>query len=109
MKLAFAAAVLASVFASAHFAQTVAEGYLSNPIRVVVPSPPSGRPDLIMRMLGPKISASMGQQLVVDNRPGAGGVVGSNAVAKSQPDGYTWLFYHRLAHQQAAVQQECAV
>lgn len=92
MKLAFAAAVLASVFASAHSAQTVAEGYPSKPIRVVVPSTPGGPPDLIMRMLGPKISASMGQQLVVDNRPGAGGVVGSNTVAKSQPDGYTWLF-----------------
>ena len=92
MKLAFAAAVLASVFASAHSAQTVAEGYPSKPIRVVVPSTPGGPPDLIMRMLGPKISASMGQQLVVDNRPGAGGVMGSNTVAKSEPDGYTWLF-----------------
>jgi tripartite-type tricarboxylate transporter receptor subunit TctC len=45
-----------------------------------------------MRMLAPKMSASIGQQLVIDNRPGAGGVVGSNTVAKSPPDGYTWLF-----------------
>ena len=73
-------------------AQPLSADYPNKPIRVVVPSPPGGPPDLIMRMLAPKMTASMGQQLVVDNRPGAGGVVGSNTVAKSQPDGYTWLF-----------------
>ena len=73
-------------------AQPVARNYPDKPIRVIVPSPPGGPPDLIMRMLAPKIGASMGQTLVVDNRPGAGGIVGSNTVAKSPPDGYTWLF-----------------
>lgn len=59
---------------------------------MVVPSPPGGPPDLIVRALAPGMTASMGQQLVVDNRPGAGGIVGSSLVARAQPDGYTWLF-----------------
>jgi tripartite-type tricarboxylate transporter receptor subunit TctC len=57
-----------------------------------VPSPPGGPPDLIIRMLMPKLSAGLGQPLVIDNRAGAGGIVGSAVVAKSPPDGYTWLF-----------------
>ena len=85
------AAALATAMA-AFGATPLPKDYPSKPIRVVVPSPPGGPPDLIMRMLGPKMSGSMGQQLVIDNRPGAGGVVGSNTVAKSPPDGYTWLF-----------------
>ena len=74
------------------WAQPVAKDYPNKPIRVIVPSPPGGPPDLIMRMLAPKLSASLGQQLVIDNRAGAGGIVGSAVVAKSPPDGYTWLF-----------------
>ena len=73
-------------------AQPVPKDYPNKPIRVVVPSPPGGPPDLIIRMLAPKLSAVLGQQLVIDNRAGAGGVVGSNFVAKASPDGYTWLF-----------------
>jgi len=80
------------VACAASAARPVASDYPSKPIRVVVPSPPGGPPDLIMRMLAPKMSVSMGQQLVIDNRPGAGGVVGSNTVAKAPADGYTWLF-----------------
>jgi tripartite-type tricarboxylate transporter receptor subunit TctC len=84
-------AVLWAVSASLS-AQPVPKDYPNKPIRVVVPSPPGGPPDLIIRMLTPKLSASMGQQLVVDNRAGAGGVVGSATVSKAPPDGYTWLF-----------------
>ncbi len=73
-------------------AQAVPKDYPNKPIRVIVPSPAGGPPDLIMRMLAPRMSVSMGQQLVIDNRAGAGGIVGSNVVAKSAPDGYTWLF-----------------
>src|SRR3954451_14551178 len=61
----------------------------SKPIRVVVPSPPGGPPDLIIRMLAPKMN--LGQPLVVENRAGAGGIVGTAYVAKTPPDGYTWL------------------
>lgn len=80
------------VAAPAQSAQPLPADYPSKPIRVVVPSPPGGPPDHIIRMLAPKMSASLGQQLVVDNRPGAGGVVGTATVSKAQPDGYTWLF-----------------
>lgn len=66
--------------------------YPSKPIRVVVPSPPGGPPDLIMRMLAPKLSESLGQTVIVENRLGAGGLVGTAYVAKLPPDGYTWLF-----------------
>ncbi len=66
--------------------------YPNKPIRVIVPSPAGGPPDLVMRMLQPYYSASFGQTLVLDNRAGAGGVVGSATVAKAAPDGYTWLF-----------------
>ena len=73
-------------------AQPLPKDYPNKPIRVIVPSPAGGPPDLVMRMLLPYYSASMGQSLVLDNRPGAGGVVGSATVAKGAPDGYTWLF-----------------
>lgn len=73
-------------------AQPLPKDYPNKPIRVVVPSPPGGPPDLIMRMLIPKLSAALGQPLVLDNRAGAGGIVGTAFVAKSPPDGYTWLF-----------------
>jgi tripartite-type tricarboxylate transporter receptor subunit TctC len=67
-------------------------GFPNKPIHVVVPSPPAGPPDLIMRLLAPKLSAALGQPVVVENRAGAGGIVGTAYVAKQPPDGYTWLF-----------------
>jgi tripartite-type tricarboxylate transporter receptor subunit TctC len=73
-------------------AQPLPKDYPNKPIRIVVPSPPGGPPDLIIRMLAPKMSAGLGQPLVVENRPGAGGIVGTAYVAKTPPDGYTWLF-----------------
>jgi tripartite-type tricarboxylate transporter receptor subunit TctC len=77
--------------APAFAAEKVAKDYPNKPIRVIVPSPAGGPPDLVMRMLLPYYIASMGQTLVIDNRSGAGGVVGSATVAKGVPDGYTWL------------------
>lgn len=85
------AAALCGISSSAP-AQPLPKDYPNKPIRVVVPSPPGGPPDLIMRMLVPKLSAGLGQPLVLDNRAGAGGIVGTAFVAKSPPDGYTWLF-----------------
>ena len=64
----------------------------SKPIQVIVPSTAGGPPDLIIRLLGPKIAGSMGQPVVVENRAGAGGIVGTAYVARQPADGYTWLF-----------------
>ncbi len=72
-------------------APALAQPYPHKPIRVVVPSPPGGPPDLLIRMLAPKMSAALGQPLVVENRAGAGGIVGTAYAAKTAPDGYTWL------------------
>lgn len=64
----------------------------TRPIRVVVPSPPGGPPDLILRAIAPKMSATLGQPIVTENRAGGGGLVGTAYVARQPADGHTWLF-----------------
>jgi len=66
-----------------------AEAYPAKPVRMVVPFPPGAASDFLARVLGQKLSELYGQQVVIDNRPGAGGIVGSTLVAKGAPDGYT--------------------
>ena len=66
-----------------------AQGYPSKPIRLVVPFPPAGATDILSRELARQLSDRFKQQVIVDNRPGAGGTLGSDIVAKSAPDGYT--------------------
>jgi len=68
-----------------------AEAYPAKPVRFVVPFPPGGS-DTVARILGQKLSASMGQPVIIDNRPGAGGLLGAAIAAKAAPDGYTMLF-----------------
>jgi tripartite-type tricarboxylate transporter receptor subunit TctC len=68
-----------------------AAGFPARPIRVIVPFSPGGQPDIFARLIGQKMSESLGQQIVVDNRAGAGGLVGSRLVAEASPDGYTLL------------------
>jgi tripartite-type tricarboxylate transporter receptor subunit TctC len=82
-----AAALVLSCFAVAASAQ----GYPNKPIKLVVPWPPGQATDLSARLVAQKIAESLGQPLVIDNRPGAGGVIGSEVVAKSAADGYTLL------------------
>ena len=78
--LAFALATSAAIAA-----------YPEKPLRVVVPFAPGGGTDLIARTLGAGISKELGQPVVIDNKPGGGTIIGTDAVAKSPPDGYTVL------------------
>jgi tripartite-type tricarboxylate transporter receptor subunit TctC len=66
--------------------------YPSRPVRIVVPSPPAGGTDIIARALAQYFSTVMGQQFFVENRPGAGNMIGIESVARAAPDGYTLLF-----------------
>ena len=68
-----------------------AQTYPAKPIRFVVPYPPGGPLDAIARLLGQKVAESVKQPVIVDNKPGAGGNIGADAVAKSPPDGFTIL------------------
>jgi len=77
-------AVLGSVPAAA-------QNYPSRPIRFVVPLAPAGAGDIVARTVAAKLSESWGQQIVIDNRPGANTIIGTDLVAKAKPDGYTWL------------------
>ena len=65
------------------------QAYPAKPIRVIVPFPPAGAADLLTRTIGQKLGESWGKQLIVDNRPGAGGNLGLELAAKAPPDGYT--------------------
>ncbi|MBI3936456.1 MAG: tripartite tricarboxylate transporter substrate binding protein [Betaproteobacteria bacterium] len=68
-----------------------AQGYPAKPVRMIVPSTPGGSVDTLARIVAQKMTASLGQQVVVENRAGSGGVIGTEIAAKSAPDGYTLL------------------
>jgi tripartite-type tricarboxylate transporter receptor subunit TctC len=82
-----------ALVAAALFAATTAHGqtYPTRPIRYLVPFPAGGTTDILGRVIGQKLSEAWGQPVLIDNRPGAGGSVGSDVAAKAPPDGYTLL------------------
>jgi tripartite-type tricarboxylate transporter receptor subunit TctC len=70
-------------------ASIAADPYPSRPVKVIIPAPPGGGSDISARMLAKLIAPSMGQQWIIDNRPGAAGIIAAELVAKAEPDGYT--------------------
>jgi tripartite-type tricarboxylate transporter receptor subunit TctC len=86
LKAAAAGPLLAAVPAAAPRAQE-----FTQTIRVVVPNAPGGTSDILARLIAPPLGRALGQSVVVENRAGAGGNIGADAVAKSRPDGHTML------------------
>src|SRR5688500_10067869 len=83
--IALTCVILAPAIAAA------AEPYPSRPVRFIVPFPPGGGNDIVGRIVAVKLAEGLGQQVVVDNRGGAGGTIGTDITAKAPPDGYTML------------------
>jgi len=67
-----------------------AQNFPTKPVRIVVPFPPGGGVDIVARVVGPKLAAQYGQQVIVENRAGAAGIIGTEYTARAAPDGYTW-------------------
>src|SRR5437868_11578677 len=86
LALQFLSVVLLAGFAAPASAQT-----FTHPIRLIVPFPAGGSNDVMARIISPHLEQALGQTVIVDNRPAAGGIVGSDAVAKAPPDGHTLL------------------
>jgi len=90
VRFAFRATAAAALSLCAFVAQ--AQAWPSKPVHFVVPFPPGGSVDPLARMLGARLVDSLGQQIIVENKPGASGSIGTAFVAKSPPDGYTYVF-----------------
>ena len=84
-------AALSILFASPVVRPAVAQDYPSRTISLIVPYAPGGSASTAARSIADKMSVTLGQQIIIDNRPGAGGAVATRAVARSEPDGYTLL------------------
>src|SRR3954470_3247630 len=83
------ATFMAVVFAAS--SSVFAQQFPTKPIRMIVPFAPGGNTDIIARVFAPKMGEILGQQIIIDNRGGAGSTIGTEAVARAAPDGYTLL------------------
>src|SRR5678816_3294426 len=84
---------LASLFIAAFLVQPAqAQNWPQRPVTFVVSQSAGASPDVMARMIATKLSAILGQTVVIENKPGAGNVIGAQAVARSAPDGYTFFF-----------------
>ena len=91
MRIAAALLACAALSAAQPAPSIAQDAYPSRPVRVVIPYPPGGSTDGLARLIFPRMVESLGQQIVIDNRGGAGGIIGTSLVAKAAPDGYTLL------------------
>lgn len=97
MKVILHAMVVGLGLVSCVPAAVLAQAYPAKAVRVIIPWPPGGSNDIVGRLVMQKMSENLGQQFVIDNRGGAAGVIGADAVAKSPPDGYT-IMVHSTTH-----------
>jgi len=95
---AFIVAAILPVFTGQANAESAAEAYPNAPIRLIVPWPPGGGSDNLMRVLSPKLSDALGQSVVIENRPGAAGNIGAAAGARAPADGYTLIAAYSGTH-----------
>ena len=93
-----AALSVAPLIAAGADAPSTSSGFPARPVRIVVPQAPGGASDALARIMGQKLGERWRQQVVVDNRPGAGGIIGTDIVAKAAPDGYNLLLAYDGTH-----------
>src|ERR1700674_1265912 len=87
-----------AVLAAIGIAPALAQNYPSKPIRIVIAQAPGSATDVVSRIVGNRLSEGLGQPIVIEARPGAGGVVGTEAAARSAPDGYTLFMGNNSTH-----------